>query len=440
MASTPPALLAPGASAEQANAELKAITTAFTREGLYPEAMRFEAIAVSFVDEILAPIKPALWLVSAATLFLLLIACANVANLLLARAESRRKELALRTALGAGRLRLLRPLLAETLILATAGGGLGLLLAFAGMRLLASANLAAIPRASDARVDVAVLGFAVLVTLVDGAGVQRGARAARLARRSHRFAERRRAERDRRQRPSAHAQRAGRRRDGAGGRPARLGRPGAAKPVGAATGAPRLRPRQRAHAAPLACRRRRTRRRRRSKASTSVSSSRCAICPASPPRAPCARCRWPRRSATGASTSRATSRRRATAPRAIGRSPPTVRSRRWASGSSPDDSSRRRSRGHAAGGGRQRDDGEEVLEGRQPNRPADPDGQPHAALDHRRRDRRRPAAQRRRHGGEGEVLPPARAVLAGHAVCAAGDDAGREDRRRPVAGAAGDPP
>ncbi len=114
----PPALLAPGASAEQANAELKAITTAFTREGLYPEAMRFEAIAVSFVDEILAPIKPALWLVSAATLFLLLIACANVANLLLARAESRRKELALRTALGAGRLRLLRPLLAETLILA----------------------------------------------------------------------------------------------------------------------------------------------------------------------------------------------------------------------------------------------------------------------------------------------------------------------------------
>ena len=160
------ALLADGATAAQANAELKAITSAFTREGLYPEAMRFEAIAVSFVDEILAPITPALWLVSAATLFLLLIACANVANLLLARAESRRKELALRTALGAGRLRLLRPLLAETLTLAIAGGAIGLVIAFAGVRVLAGANLAAIPRASEARVDVWVLGFAMVVTLL----------------------------------------------------------------------------------------------------------------------------------------------------------------------------------------------------------------------------------------------------------------------------------
>ena len=160
------AVLASGASAEQANAELKAITTAFTREGLYSEAMRFEAIAVPFVDEILAPIKPALWLVSAATLFLLLIACANVANLLLARAESRRREMALRTALGAGRLRLLRPLLAETLILAGAGAALGLVLAFGGTRMLAEANLSAIPRAGEARIDLAVLAFSSLVALL----------------------------------------------------------------------------------------------------------------------------------------------------------------------------------------------------------------------------------------------------------------------------------
>jgi putative ABC transport system permease protein len=160
------ALLASGATAASANAELKAITTAFTREGLYPAAMRFEAVAVTFVDEILAPVKPALWLVGVATILLLLIACANVANLLLARAESRRKELALRTALGAGRLRLLRPLLAETTLLSLAGAGLGLVIAFGGTRLLAGANIAAIPRAADADVDLPVLGFSLALALL----------------------------------------------------------------------------------------------------------------------------------------------------------------------------------------------------------------------------------------------------------------------------------
>jgi predicted permease len=160
------AVLTPGASAASANAELKAITTAFTREGLYPEAMRFEAIAVTFVDEILAPVKPALLLVGVATILLLLIACANVANLLLARAESRRKELALRTALGAGRLRLLRPLLAETTILSLAGAALGLVIAFGGTRLLAEANVAAIPRAGSADIDLPVLGFSLALALL----------------------------------------------------------------------------------------------------------------------------------------------------------------------------------------------------------------------------------------------------------------------------------
>ena len=160
------ARLAPGASAESANAELKAITTAFTREGLYPAAMRFEAIAVTFADEILAPVKPALLLVGVATVLLLLIACANVANLLLARAESRRKELALRTALGAGRLRLLRPLLAETTLLSLAGAALGLVIAFAGTRLLAEANIAAIPRAGNADIDLPVLGFSIALALL----------------------------------------------------------------------------------------------------------------------------------------------------------------------------------------------------------------------------------------------------------------------------------
>ncbi|HZO07521.1 MAG TPA: ABC transporter permease, partial [Solirubrobacterales bacterium] len=160
------ALLAPGATVPQANAELKGITSEWTKQGLYPEAMRFEAFAVSVADEILGPVTPALLLVSAATLFLLLIACANVANLLLARAESRRRELAVRSALGAGRFRLLRPLLAETLLLAGGGGAMGLVLAFAGVRLLAGSSLAAIPRAQEARVDAAVLGFAALAALL----------------------------------------------------------------------------------------------------------------------------------------------------------------------------------------------------------------------------------------------------------------------------------
>jgi putative ABC transport system permease protein len=160
------AALAPGATVAQAKAELKAMTAEWTRQGLYEKEMRFEAFAVSLVDEILRPVTPALVLVSAATLSLLLIACANVANLLLARAESRRRELAVRSALGAGRFRLLRPLLAETLLLSCGGSALGLGIAFAGVRLLAGSNLAAIPRAQDARIDAAVLGFAALAALL----------------------------------------------------------------------------------------------------------------------------------------------------------------------------------------------------------------------------------------------------------------------------------
>jgi predicted permease len=160
------ATLAPGATVAQANAELKAMTTEWTRKGLYPEAIRFEAFAVTLADEVLAPVTPALLLVSAATLFLLLIACANVANLLLARAESRRRELAVRSALGAGRFRLLRPIAAETLLLAAGGGLLGLGIAVAGVRLLAGSSLAAIPRAQEARIDAAVLGFAALAALL----------------------------------------------------------------------------------------------------------------------------------------------------------------------------------------------------------------------------------------------------------------------------------
>ncbi len=160
------AQLAPGVTAAQASAELFALGESLTRAGLYPPAMQFRPFAVSFVDEVVAPVRPALALLVAATAFLLLIACANVANLLLARAERRRREFALRTALGAGRWRMLRQLLVETLLVCGAGGVVGVFLAWAGMRLVAASNLAGIPRSGDVRLDGQVLTFAAILSIV----------------------------------------------------------------------------------------------------------------------------------------------------------------------------------------------------------------------------------------------------------------------------------
>jgi putative ABC transport system permease protein len=160
------AQLAPGVTAAQASAELFVLGESLTRAGLYPPTMQFRPFAVSLVDEVVAPARPALALLVAATVFLLLIACANVANLLLARAERRRRELALRTALGAGRWRMLRQLVVETLLICGVGGVLGVFLAWGGMRLVAASNLAGIPRAGDVRLDGFVLGFAAILTIV----------------------------------------------------------------------------------------------------------------------------------------------------------------------------------------------------------------------------------------------------------------------------------
>jgi putative ABC transport system permease protein len=157
--------LAPGVTAAQATAQLAALARSLTKEGLYPEAMRFSPFAVALPDEIEGGVCPALLLLSGAVVFLLLIACANVAHLLLARAEVRRREIAVRTSLGATRARLLAQLLAESLVLAVPSGLVGIVLAALGVRLFFASGLAGIPRAEEAGMDLRVLAFAMVVAL-----------------------------------------------------------------------------------------------------------------------------------------------------------------------------------------------------------------------------------------------------------------------------------
>src|SRR5207302_6654111 len=110
-------------------------------------------------DDLVGDVRPALLTLLGAVSFVLLIACANTANLVLARTVTRRKELAIRTALGANSAQVLRPGLVETMLLALAGGALGLLLASSAQSLVLNALAADLPRALDVRLDMRVLAF-----------------------------------------------------------------------------------------------------------------------------------------------------------------------------------------------------------------------------------------------------------------------------------------
>src|SRR3954454_10554800 len=131
------ARLEPRATVALGREELHRIAQAMTDEGLYPRQMEFDTVVLSLRDEVVGGIRRAIWLLFGAVGFLLLIACSNVANLLLARAEARQREIAVRAALGAGAGRMIRQLLTESLLLTALGAAAGVAIASAGVGLLA---------------------------------------------------------------------------------------------------------------------------------------------------------------------------------------------------------------------------------------------------------------------------------------------------------------
>jgi putative ABC transport system permease protein len=161
------ALLKPGITVEQARAQLGSIAARLARQ--YPKSNQAITASVEpLLGAIVQDVRPSLLILMGAVGFVLLICCANVANLLMARATERQREVAIRKALGAGRWRLARQLLTESILLAFLGGVFGLLIAWWATRGLASAASGAVPRISDVTVDGWVLSFTLVLSLLTG--------------------------------------------------------------------------------------------------------------------------------------------------------------------------------------------------------------------------------------------------------------------------------
>ncbi len=161
------ARLKPGVTIEQARSDMESVAVHLEQQ--YPASNTSNRISVvPMLDNAVQNIKPSLYVLFGAVGLVLLIACVNVANLLLARSASRQREIAIRTALGAGRSRIIRQLLTESVLLALVGGGLGLAIARWGVKLLVAVSPNSIPRASEIGLDGRVLLFTCAVSLLTG--------------------------------------------------------------------------------------------------------------------------------------------------------------------------------------------------------------------------------------------------------------------------------
>jgi putative ABC transport system permease protein len=161
------ARLKPGVTRDQAQAEMEGIAAQLEQSHLSFNA-GWSVNLVPLHEQIVGDARPIILVLLGAVCFVLLIACANVANLLLARAATRQKELALRTALGAGRVRIISQLLTESVLLAGFGGALGLLFAYWGLKLLVAVSPDNIPRLNEIAIDWSVLIFTIIISFITG--------------------------------------------------------------------------------------------------------------------------------------------------------------------------------------------------------------------------------------------------------------------------------
>ena len=157
-----------GVGTVTATGTMRRLEQQWVRDGNWRANGLAERSAVPVKDLVLGEVRVALWILLGAVGVILLIACANVANLMLARSDERHREVAVRTALGASRWRVVGGLLSESMFISVLGGVLGIAIAYGGLRVLRAVQPAAIPRVGDVGIDAGVLGFTVLLIGVTG--------------------------------------------------------------------------------------------------------------------------------------------------------------------------------------------------------------------------------------------------------------------------------